>query len=117
MKLPIFSLLLGVVTAAIVGSACSVGTPLSEHSCPQGGPVVTYETFGKSFFDDYCVRCHGGPNGYSSRSFTSVDSIRVDRERIFINAAADNQAMPPGPDGPSQRERDTLADWLACGAP
>ena len=36
--------------------------------------------------------------------------------RIFANAAADNASMPPGPDGPSRKERDDLADWLACGA-
>lgn len=47
----------------------------------------------------------------------TVEAIRGQADRIFINAAADNTFMPPGPDGPSPAEREQLADWLACGAP
>jgi hypothetical protein len=94
-----------------------VGTPIQDHPCPPGGTTLTYENFGEDFFQDYCVRCHGGPGGYSSHSFTTVDAIRADAARIFINAAGPNEFMPPGPDGPPQSARDDLADWLACGAP
>lgn len=118
MKTILRTLLVALSAAAAVASAsCTIGTPIADHPCPQGGLASTYETFGRDFFNGYCVRCHGGPNGYSSRSFTSLDAIRADKDRIFINAAADNKSMPPGPDGPSQHERDMLADWLACGAP
>lgn len=89
---------------------------LDEHPCPPNN-TLTYENFGKQFFNAQCVRCHGGPNGYSSRSFTSVEAIRSDRERIYVNAAGPNKAMPPGPDDPPESERNKLADWLACGAP
>lgn len=107
-----------VVTVIVVAiAACSFGTPIADHPCPPGGTTLTYQSFGAGFFQEYCVRCHGGPNGYSSRAFTSVDAIRADKDRIFINAASGNASMPPGPDGPSQHERDMLADWLACGAP
>jgi hypothetical protein len=108
-----------VLSIVAIGSAlvACVGTPIQDHPCPPGGTTLTYENFGEAFFQDYCIRCHGGPNGYSSRSFTSLDSIRAESARIFINAAGDNQFMPPGPDGPPQSERDELADWLACGAP
>jgi len=109
------ALVLVVMVAAVCG-AC-VGTPIGDHPCPPGGTKDTYENFGAGFFEEYCVRCHGGANGYSSRSFTTVDSIRQQKDRIFINAAGDNASMPPGPDGPSQAERNRLADWLACGAP
>ena len=97
--------------------ACSVGTSIDQHPCPPGGTTLTYENFGEDFFAVWCVRCHGGPNGYSSRSFTTLDDIRTNADRIFINAAADNQFMPPGPDGPPASAREELADWLACGAP
>ena len=90
---------------------------MDQHPCPPGGTTLTYDTFGKGFVDAYCVRCHGGPNGYSSRAFTTVESIRASRERIYANAAAGNTSMPPGPDDPPKAERDKLADWLACGAP
>ena len=95
---------------------CGPAEPLSEHACPTGSPL-TYQNFGQGFMQAYCVRCHGGPNGYSSRSFTTVEAIRNDRERIYINAAGPNTTMPPGPDDPSEEERKKLADWLACGAP
>jgi hypothetical protein len=98
-------------------AACSVGTSIDRHACPTGGTTLTYQNFGSGFFAAWCIRCHGGPNGYSSRSFTTLDDIRQNKDRIFVNAAADNSFMPPGPDGPTTKERDDLADWLACGAP
>jgi hypothetical protein len=100
--------------AALLG--CSGAEKLSEHPCPPGN-TLTYDNFGEQFFASYCVRCHGAANGYSSRAFTSVQAIRADRERIFVNAADDNTTMPPGPDDPPESERKKLADWLACGAP
>ena len=103
--------------AAAGAGACSGADEISEYPCPQGGTALTYDNFGKSFFDLHCVYCHGGANGYSSRAFTTLDSIRQQSDRIFVNAAAGNTAMPPGPDDPSELERDQLAEWLACGAP
>lgn len=97
-------------------AACD-GTSIESHPCPPGGTTLTYESFGRSFMDGYCVRCHGGPNGYSSRAFTDLESIRAQRARIFVNAAGSNVAMPPGPDAVPAIEREKLADWLACGAP
>jgi hypothetical protein len=97
-------------------AGCS-GTPIDQHACPPGGTTLTYDNFGKGFFDAYCVRCHGGPNGYSSRAYTTLDAIRANKDRMFVNAAADNRSMPPGPDGPPDSARAELADWLACGAP
>ena len=113
------ALLPAVALALSVASGCGVqvGTPIDEHPCPPGGTTLTYDDFGQTFFETWCVRCHGGPNGYSSRAFTTADSIRAQADRIFLNAAADNTFMPPGPDGPPSTQRDQLADWLACGAP
>jgi mono/diheme cytochrome c family protein len=106
---------LGIVLFACLG-ACA-GEPIGDDPCPPGGTTLTYEDFGEEFFAEWCVRCHGGPNGYSSRSFTTLADIQAESARIFINAAAGNAFMPPGPDGPSREERDELATWLACGAP
>jgi mono/diheme cytochrome c family protein len=105
------------LAVAALAAACNVGTPIEDYPCPPGGTTLTYENFGEDFFAAYCIQCHGGPNGYSGRSFTSLEDIRDNATRIFINAAADNTYMPPGPDGPPQVARDALADWLACGAP
>jgi hypothetical protein len=108
---------LPLLALAAVLVACHVETSIEDHPCPPGGTRLTYDDFGQPFFDAWCIRCHGGPNGYSSRSFTTVESIRSQADRIFVNAAADNTSMPPGPDGPSPEDRAALADWLACGAP
>ncbi len=90
---------------------------MTTHPCPQGGTTLTYDNFGQQFFQNYCVSCHGGSNGYSSRSFTDVATIRSQAADIFRNAAEDNTTMPPGPYDPPQEDRYKLADWLACGAP
>jgi len=102
---------------ALLASACSGASTLDDHPCPPAGTTLTYDNFGQGFFQSYCVGCHGAANGYSSRSFTTVDSIRAQRDRIYVNAAADNAFMPPGPDGPPQQARDQLGEWLSCGAP
>lgn len=107
----VFALALGAL------AACGGADEIGDHPCPPGGTKLTYDNFGKAFFEGWCVRCHGGANGYSSRAFTSVDTIRSQRDRIYANAAAGNTAMPPGPDDPSDADRDKLAEWLACGAP
>jgi hypothetical protein len=90
---------------------------MSSYPCPQGGTTLTYDNFGKDFMTTYCVQCHGGPNGYSSRSFTDVGTIRAQAADIFRNAAEDNTTMPPGPVDPPKDARYKLAEWLSCGAP
>jgi mono/diheme cytochrome c family protein len=109
----------GVVLSLAVLTSAALGCweDMSSYPCPPGGTTLTYENFGQSFFSEWCVSCHGGPNGYSSRAFTDVDSIRAQADDIFKNAAEDNATMPPGPVGPSKAQRDDLAEWLACGAP
>ncbi|MCC6646190.1 MAG: hypothetical protein IT374_11530 [Polyangiaceae bacterium] len=102
--------------AAALGAACGPPETLGERACTAEGAKLTYESFGRGFFDRWCVRCHGAGEGYSSRSFTSVEAIRAARERIFVNAVGDDPPMPPGPDDPPVAEREQLADWLACGA-
>jgi hypothetical protein len=97
-------------------AACS-WEEMKDYPCPQGGTTLTYDNFGKGFMESYCVRCHGGPNGYSSRAFTDVDLIRANAADIFRNAARDNVTMPPGPDDPPKDARYQLGEWLSCGAP
>ncbi len=108
------ALFLAMAVAATV--ACS-WEDMASYPCPQTGTTLTYENFAQEFFTTWCVRCHGGPNGYSSRSFTDVTTIRAQAADIFRNAAMDNTSMPPGPDDPPKDERDKLGEWLSCGAP
>ena len=109
------ALSLAMVVVALVGGC--IGTEIEDYPCPPEGTNLTYESFGKGFFASHCVECHGGGHGHSSTSYTTIESIRRDKDRIFINAAADNTYMPPGPDDPDENQREALAEWLACGAP
>jgi mono/diheme cytochrome c family protein len=112
---PVF-LLLGLTNLACAPAAAS-------DPCPPQGTKLTYENFGRVFFEQRCVSCHGGGGGashshsYSSRAYVTLPLIQSDRENIRENATGTNPPMPPGPDDPSEDERAKLSEWLACGAP
>lgn len=118
----VVSLSFAALTALFGSVGCGGPVPIDDHPCPPGGTPLTYESFGKGFMDAYCQSCHaahaveryGAPGGYA---FDTVDDVRRLRARIFVRAAGPNVSMPPGPNDPSNAERDKLADWLACGAP
>jgi uncharacterized membrane protein len=101
--------------------ACKGQENLEDHSCPANS-TVTYESFGKDFFNTYCQSCHGASvtdrNGAPDDVFfDSRDDIWEQREQVFAQAADSNTSMPIGPHGPTDADRQKLADWLACGAP
>ena len=95
--------------------------------CPEGS-ALTYESFGRAFFADYCQTCHassvigtdrqGAP---SSHPFDTVLEIRADAEAIDALSAAGpdrvNTDMPRSFPVPTEAERFALGEWLACGAP
>ncbi len=105
------------VLCTVASGGCGHFPTLDEHPCPPGGTTLTYDNFGLGFFSRHCSGCHGGVDGHSARSFTSVDLIRAQKERVFANATGPNPPMPPGPDDPSDLERKQLAEWLSCDAP
>ena len=108
--------------AALVLVACTTEIALDDYPCPPGGTKLTYDSFGSAFMARHCQTCHGqtndarngAPEGYD---FGTLAAIREQKARIFARAAADNVTMPPGPDDPPAREREQLAEWLACGVP
>lgn len=111
-----------VAAIAMSLSACGDTELLEEANCPPGGTDLTYESFGQSFLDDHCQRCHASASGDrngapSAYAFDTRDDVIEWADRIYARSAASNTSMPPGPDGPAIEERDLLAEWLACGAP
>lgn len=96
-------------------------------TCPTGS-TLTYESFGRAFFDEYCQPCHassvrgaarqGAP---SSHTYDDVGMIRAAAEEIDLRAAAGpdaiNTDMPRAFPAPTEEERRQLGEWLACGAP
>jgi cytochrome c5 len=96
-------------------------------ACPPES-TLTYESFGRAFFEEYCQTCHastvrGGARQGAPRSHTYDDRamILAEREEIDLRAAAGpeaiNEDMPRTYPVPSTSEREQLGEWLACGAP
>lgn len=116
-KLP---LALALALAVLAPPGCAYET-LEDHPCPPGGTPATYDNFGKGFFERWCNGCHSADDGARNGApdnyvFETRDEIVAHKERIFVRAAGQNSSMPPGPDDPPFDDRETLADWLACGA-
>lgn len=102
------------------------GTP-SGAVCPDDS-TLTWDSFGKSFTQTYCIRCHsttltgsarqGAP---SDHNFDSAALVREELEHTDEQAAAGpdaiNTAMPLDSPKPTEAERRMLGEWLACGAP
>lgn len=103
-------------------AACRPDTPIESYACPTLGTALTYDSFGRDFMARNCQSCHGQPTrdrrgAPVSFDFGTLEAVRMHKARIFARAAADNVSMPPGPNDPSDFEREKLAEWLACGAP
>jgi uncharacterized membrane protein len=110
--------------AAGFGHVWWAATPPGAE-CPDDAP--TYESFGKQFVQDYCLRCHSTAKTGDDRNgapvahdYDDVSVVRREWEHIDQMAGAGddvtNTLMPPSAPRPSVEERKKLAQWLACGA-
>lgn len=104
--------------AATLVAACSSSGEATGSTCPTDS-TLTYETFGRSFFDANCAKCHGA-SGNESPRLDTVAAIRANAAAIDRTSAAGpnatNTEMPE--DGSvSDADRKKLGEWLACGAP
>lgn len=124
------SLRSAVLCFAMLAAACSAppdeGKPTGA-TCPPSS-TLSYETFGREFFQTYCLRCHsssvvepqreGAPDDHN---FDTRAEIETMREHIDLSAAAGpnatNELMPVSDPRPTLEERRRLAEWLACRAP
>ena len=101
------SLTLITILTTMAAACGSSGTPTASV-CPT--TPVTYASFGKTFFDTYCTRCHG--------EYKTEAGIKRDLDGIDLQAAkgpdATNISMPDGGNKPSDAEREMLGQFLAC---
>jgi cytochrome c5 len=105
-------------TSAGLGCSADDNAETTGTACPQDS-ALTYDTFGRAFFEEHCLSCHGS-GGPQSPKLTTLPQIRERSSRIDALAAAGpdgvNTAMPPvGSVEVSERKK--LGEWLACGAP
>lgn len=105
------SALIGAFLGVPLLSGCDSGTETGAE-CPPDN-ALTWEGFGRTFMDTYCVRCHSG--------YAVQDRVRSDAFRIDMQAGAGpdavNTAMPRSGSRPTVEEREALSTWLSCGAP
>ena len=120
MTAPPVAAALALLSAAAL-AACGPRDDLVDHKCPPDS-TLTWDNFAGGFFDEWCQRCHGAPDGSRNGApdqynFDSRDAVELHASLVYDMAAGANNAMPPGPNGPPSEQREELADWLACGAP
>lgn len=132
--------LLSVSAAALLLSACGGGAKKEDVSldvaCPTGSTTLRYlgggdggafpGDFGKSFFDNHCIRCHatgaadpGATLVSRGAPFTTLAGIQAHSDHILGNAGAGqtrvNRTMPPdGTNLPTDEQRRQLAQWIVC---
>jgi hypothetical protein len=93
------------------GGATSTGIDVSTLECPPES-TLTYESYGQLVIEEQCLACHAGNE---SPRLDSIEAIRLAKSAILREAIA-STAMPDGGDMTIE-ERQTLGEWLACGAP
>jgi hypothetical protein len=108
--------------AGVLPDGAIVYLALWARPCPQGN-ALTYDNFGRAFFQTYCLHCHsaqlsgkdrnGAPEGVN---LDTLDAIVARKDHIWGLAADGNMLMPAAGAAPSSDERHSLGDWLACGA-
>lgn len=108
------------LAALLFAVGCSSGIG-SDAECPPEGTTLTYDNFGKAYFDQHCLACHSESLSGTDRqsapvgvNFDTLEKIRVRLESIDRR----RHDMPPSDHPqPSADEKQKLSEWLACGAP
>jgi len=107
-----------IIAGLVLPVACGQNSlgDATGSSCPSKS-TLTYDNFGKAFFDTNCNSCHGNAQ---SPSFGTQEEIQANASAIDRAAAsgpnATNTYMPDDGDV-SDSDRKKLGEWLACGAP
>lgn len=114
-----------VALAGVVG--CNKGPGGEEETeglpeCSSVGKSITYENYGKAFFDKYCNSCHSATSadrhGAPAKiTFDSQSEIEANAEEAW--SELEEGAMPPkaAKEHPGREEVAKLGEWLGCGAP
>jgi len=83
---------------------------------------LDYDNFGAPFVINWCRGCHSDavPAGMRQKApldanFDTLAQVRTWSQKIATRATGTTPNMPPA-GGPTDQERQLLAEWLACGA-
>ena len=116
---------------SLTGGACSPDMPLPDQVLVDAGDnsdcdELTYENFGQTFFQSYCLRCHSETLVKLARNdapiginYDTLEGVREFATRIRLRAGELGDMPPlllPGP-RPSEQERVQLIRWIDCDTP
>ena len=116
--------LIVIAVLAACGDTAEVGV-FTQSVCPPADPP-TYDSFGRTFMESYCTKCHDSAKTGVLREdapptidFDSLVLLRMWTSQIdkqaAIGPAASNRRMPPsGNPAPSDAERRRLGEYIAC---
>lgn len=76
---------------------------------------LTYDSFGKMFFSNYCVSCHGGGVAQAGIKLDALAGVQTNKAKV--KSEVSKSSMPPrGSKAPTMAERTQLGQWIDCGA-
>lgn len=95
-------------------TACTTApesTGISAVSCPPDN-TLTYSTYGQAFIQDNCLSCHKSKERptLTTQAEIQANATRILNEAVYTNAMPEDANM-------AIADRQTLGQWIACGAP
>ena len=114
------SLLVFVIACGAEPAIDSKDNQVEADTCESS--YLTYANFGEPFVANWCRGCHSSGLPADMRqmapmaaNFDTVDEVRTWGDGIVAKAGGAQATMPPA-GGPSDDERELLAEWITCGA-
>jgi uncharacterized membrane protein len=112
--------LMTAVLAVVAITSCGPGPTTGScpndvvPTCPATAPSFAGEV--NAIVQSRCVACHAPGGLASNRAFTSYDDIQR-QSGPMLNQLFNCRMPPADAPQPSDAEKQTLLEWLACGAP
>ncbi len=112
-----------VALGALSLGACGEDDVGSDTESPSDGGVaggdagcsdLSYDTFGKAFFDSYCVSCHGPTLAQQHVRLDSLSGFTSSKKKA-LSEVSSNGMPPRGATAPSSAERAMFREWVQCG--
>lgn len=102
---------LALVVALLASCTTAQSTGIATVSCPTDS-TLTYANYGQQFFTDNCLSCHATKERptLSTQAQIQAHASSILQEAVYTNAMPEDADL-------TTAERETLGEWLACGAP
>jgi hypothetical protein len=112
---PSFAFILVALTLPVACGQNSLGDATGS-TCPANS-TLTYDNFGKAFFDSNCNSCHGKTESPAFGTQEQIQANSSDIDRAAASGPKATNTYMPDEGEVSDADRKKLGEWLACGAP